>query len=477
MATISSPGVGTNGLDVKSIISQLVTLEKRPLDTLKLQAATVNTKISAFGQIKSLVSTLQDAAGKLTSVTGWNGVATTSSDSKFVSTTAVGGTLPTTFSVEVQSLAKAQATASAALLPVGGALGSGTLRLELGKWSVAPASFTPGSGQPVDITISASDKLADVASKINGANAGVTASVLSDASGERLLLRSKSTGEEFGFRLSVMEDGDTDPQSAGNTDATGLSRLVNGATVTQAAADAKATVNGIAVSSATNTFASTISGVTFKAEQVTTAPIDITVSKDNSAIQSNIDGFVKAYNAINQLLQDATKYDAATKSAGLLQGDSTAVALQNSLRNAIQSVTTGGGAFQRLADIGITQQLGGDLVVDSSKLTKALSENPDDVKNLFRNTGGGAADGIAVQLKALTTNLLSNDGFFKSKDATLQLSLKRNSQDQTRVNEKVEAFEKRITQRYNALDTQLSSLNGLNAYISQQVTAWNKSTG
>lgn len=477
MATISSPGVGTNGLDVKSIISQLVTLEKRPLDTLKLQAATVNTKISAFGQIKSLVSTLQDAAGKLTSVTGWNGVATTSSDSKFVSATAVGGTLPTTFSVEVQSLAKAQATASAALLPVGGALGSGTLRLELGKWSVAPASFTPGSGQPVDITISASDKLSDVASKINGANAGVTASVLSDASGERLLLRSKSTGEEFGFRLSVMEDGDTDPQSAGNTDATGLSRLVNGATVTQAAADAKATVNGIAVSSATNTFASTISGVTFKAEQVTTAPIDITVSKDNSAIQSNIDGFVKAYNAINQLLQDATKYDAATKSAGLLQGDSTAVALQNSLRNAIQSVTTGGGAFQRLADIGITQQLGGDLAVDSSKLTKALSENPDDVKNLFRNTGGGSADGIAVQLKALTTNLLSNDGFFKSKDATLQLSLKRNSQDQTRVNEKVEAFEKRITQRYNALDSQLSSLNGLNAYISQQVTAWNKSTG
>src|SRR3989344_4700378 len=433
MATISSPGVGTNGLDVKSIISQL--------DTLKLQAATVNTKISAFGQIKSLVSTLQDAAGKLTSVTGWNGVATTSSDSKFVSATAVGGTLPTTFSVEVQSLAKAQATASAALLPVGGALGSGTLRLELGKWSVAPASFTPGSGQPVDITISASDKLSDVASKINGANAGVTASVLSDASGERLLLRSKSTGEEFGFRLSVMEDGDTDPQSAGNTDATGLSRLVNRATVTPA------------------------------------APINIPGSKDTSAIQSNIDGFVKAYNAINQLLQDATKYDAATKSAGLLQGDSTAVALQNSLRNAIQSVTTGGGAFQRLADIGITQQLGGDLAVDSSKLTKALSENPDDVKNLFRNTGGGAADGIAVQLKALTTNLLSNDGFFKSKDATLQLSLKRNSQDQTRVNEKVEAFEKRITQRYNALDTQLSSLNGLNAYISQQVTAWNKSTG
>ena len=477
MATISSPGVGTNGLDVKSIISQLVALEKKPLDNLKLQAATVTTKISAYGQIKSMVSALADATGKLTSVTGWNGVSTTSSDSKYVSATAVGGTLPTTFSVEVQSLAKAQSTASAALLPVGGALGAGTLRLELGKWSVGPASFTPGAGLPVDIAIGASDTLNDIASKINGAGAGVTASILSDASGERLLLRSKSTGELSGFRLSVMEGGDTDIESAGNTDANGLSRLVAGSITTQAAADAKATVNGIAVSSGTNTFDTTISGVSFKAEQVTTAPIEITVGKDQSVIQANIDGFVKAYNDINQLLQDATKFDAKTQSAGLLQGDSTAVALQNSLRNAIQSVTSGGGAFKRLADVGITQQLGGNLAVDSAKLSKALSQNPDDVKNLFRNTGGGSADGIAVQIKALTTNLLSNSGFFKSKDDTLQLSLKRNSQDQSRFNDKVNAFEKRITARYNALDTQLSSLNGLNAYISQQVTAWNKSTG
>lgn len=478
MATISSPGVGTNGLDVKSIIAQLVALEKRPIDKLQLQAATVNTKISAFGQIKSLVSTLADAAGKLTSVTGWNAVSTSSSDSKYVSATSIGGTLPTAFSVEVQSLAKAQATASAALLPVGGALGAGTLRLELGKWTVGPATFTPTSGgQPVDIAVSASDTLTDVASKINGAGAGVTASILSDASGERLLLRSKSTGELSGFRLSAMEGGDTDIASAGNTDASGLSRLVAGSTVTQPAADAKATVNGIAVSSGTNTFATTVSGVTFKAEQVTTAPIEITVGKDESVIQSNINGFVKAYNDINQLLQDATKYDAKTRSAGLLQGDSTTVALQNSLRNALQAVTSGGGAYQRLADVGITQQLGGNLAVDSGKLSTALAQNPEDVKNLFRNTGAGSAAGIAVQFKALTTNLLSNDGFFKSKDDTLQLSLKRNGLDQERFNDKVDAFEKRITRRYNALDTQLSSLNGLNAYISQQVAAWNKSNG
>lgn len=476
MATISSPGVAVSGLDVKSIISQLVKLEQKPLDTLKIEAATVNTKISAFGQIKSLVSTLSDAASKLSSVTGWNSVSTSSSDSKFVSATAVGGTLPTTFSVEVQGLAKAQATASAALLPVGGALGAGTLRLELGQWSVAPASFTPGAGTPVDISISASDTVSDVASKINGSNANVTASVLKDASGERLLLRSKSTGLESGFRLSVMEGGDTDINSAGNTDASGLSRLVAGSTVTQAAANAKATVNGIAVTSATNTFANTISGVTFKAEQVTTAAIEIGVTKDNSVVQKNVDDFVAAYNAINSILNEATKYDPATKSAGLLQGDSTAIALQNSLRSAIQSVTGGKEGFQRLADVGITLQRSGDLAVDATKFTKAMNENMEDVKNLFRNPDAGAAKGVAVRVKELATNLLSNDGFFKSKDDTLQLSVKRIAKDQVSAQAKIDAFEKRITARYNALDSQMSSLNALNAYIAQQVTTWNKST-
>lgn len=468
MATISSPGIGS-GLDVKSIVSQLVAIEKQPLDKLKLQAATVQTKISAFGQIKSMVSTLADAAGKLTSVTGWNAVSATSSNSSAVSATAIGGTLPTTFSVEVQGLAKAQATASASLLPVGGALGAGTLRLELGQWSVSPASFTPGSGVPVDIDITASDTVFDIASKINGANAGVTATVLSDASGERLLLRGKNTGEEAGFRLSV-----TDADGV-NDDANGLSRLVAGSTVTQAAENARATVNGIAVTSATNTFANTVAGVTFKAEAVTTAAVDITIAKDNSALTKNIDDFVAAYNAINELLSDATKYDGTTKQAGLFQGDSTAIGLQNALRSAVQSVSTASSVFQRLADVGITQQLGGNLAVDSAKLAKAL-EKPDEVKNMFRSTESGSAQGIAVKIKALTTSLLSVDGFFKAKDATLQLSLDRNAKDQTRVSERAQAVETQLNRRYSALDTQLASLNALNAYISQQVTAWNKSS-
>ncbi|MBI3101003.1 MAG: flagellar filament capping protein FliD [Burkholderiales bacterium] len=467
MATISSPGIGS-GLDVKSIVSQLVALEKKPLDTLKLQAATVQTKISAFGQIKSLVSTFADAASKLTSVTGWNSVTATSSNTSAVTASAVGGTLPTSFSVEVQSLAKAQATASAALLPVGGTLGSGTLRLELGKWTVVPASFTPGTGTPVDIAIAATDTLSDVASKINGAGAGVTASILKDASGERLLLRGKNTGEDAGFRLSVTDDDGV------NDDAAGLSRLVAGSSVSQYAANAKATVNGIAVSSATNTFANTVSGVTFNALAVTTSAVDITVAKDNSSIKKNIEDFVAAYNAINDVLNEATAYDAATKKGGLLQGDSTAITLQNNLRNVLQSVSTASSTYQRLSDIGVAQQRGGSLTIDSTKLAAAL-DNADEVKNMFRSTESGAAEGIAVKIKAMTTTLLATNGFFKTKDDSLKLSLTRNSKEQARVNEKAANVEAQLNRRYSALDSKLATLNALNSYVSQQVTTWNKS--
>lgn len=472
MATLSSPGIGSN-LDIKTIVPKLVELEKRPLNNLKVQAATVQTKISAFGQVKSLVSTLSDAVGRLTSVTGWNAVSTTSSKTEAVTASAVGGTLPTSFSVEVQGLAKAQATASAALIPVGGMLGAGTLRLELGRWTVVPSSFTPGAGAPVDIAITATDTLADVASKINGTNAGVTASILTDASGERLLLRGKNTGLDAGFRLSV----DEGAAPADNTDATGLSRLVNGITYTQEAANATAKVNGIAVTSATNTFANTVSGVTFTAAQVTTAPVDITVSKDNSAVQKNIDDFVAAYNAVNQFLQEATKYDNATKTAGLLQGDSTAVSLQNSLRNALQSVTTGSSVYQRLADVGITQQRGGDLAVDSTKLSAAMNNNMDELKNMFRSTEPGSAEGIAVRLKKVTTDLLSSGGYFKTKDDSLKRALDQNTKEQNLVNERAARVEAQLYAKFSALDSRMSTLNALNAYIGQQVTTWNKSSG
>ncbi len=480
MASFSSIGIGLGGnVDVNALIKASVDAVKIPITKtggLQQQAALTNSKVSAFGQFKSLVSTLADAAGKLTSVTGWNGAKASSSNAEAVSVSASGGAAATSFSVQVQNLATAQSSMSASLAakqPVG----AGTLSLQVGGWAGEPKAFTAGTAAAVNIEVSATDTLADVASKINGSKAGVTATILTDAQGERLLLRSSATGEEAGYQLSVQDaDGE-------NTDNAGLSRLVAGMS-TEYAKNANATVNGVAVSSATNAFSDTVAGVTFTAQKVTTEPVTITVSKDTSAVKKNIEDFVAAYNAVNSALNAATKYDKETQTSALLQGDSTVAALQNTLRSALQAVTDSG-ALRNLSAVGVISAGGlgagnvspdGSLELDATKFNKAM-EDPEAVKTFFRGPdGGNVADGFAGKFKAVTDKLLAAGGFFATKTKTYENALKLNAKEVERILDRADRTEKSLQQRYTALDTKMASLNALNAYIAQQVTTWNKSS-
>lgn len=481
MASFSSLGVGLGGnVDVNALIKASVDAVKLPITKtggLQQQAALTTSKVSAFGNFKSLVSALGDAAGKLTSVTGWNGVKASSSNAEAVSVSAVGGAAATSFSVQVQNLAAAQSSISAPLQPAKEPVGAGTLKVELGSWTGDPKTFAAGSAAAVEIEVSATDTLADVAGKINGAKAGVTATVLNDGTGERLMLRSTATGEAAGYRLSAT---DTDGV---HDDAAGLSRLVAG-TSTEYARNANATVNGIAVSSQTNAFADTVAGVTFTAAKVTTEAVTITVQKDNSSVKQNVEAFVKAYNAVNSALNESMKYDKETQTAGLLQGDSTAVTLQNTLRMALQSVNDSG-ALKNLSSVGVISAGGlgagnmnpdGSLELNATKFDKAM-EDPDAVKAFFRGSDdGGSNDGFAEKLKGVTDKLLASDGFFATKTKTYDSALKLNAKEIERINDRADRLEKSLTQRYTALDTKMASLNALNTYIAQQVTTWNKSS-
>ncbi|QXL84217.1 flagellar filament capping protein FliD [Comamonas sp. NLF-1-9] len=474
MASFSSIGVGLGGnVDVNGLIKASVDAVKLPItrsNGLNDQNKLTEARISTFGKLQSLVSTLQGAASKLASVTGWNAVTASSSNDKALTATAIGGTVETTFSVEVSQLAKAQVSSSDALTG-NQAVGAGSLSIEIGRWN--GGSFTAGSASAVNIDISASDTLSDIAGKINGANAGVTATIVTDVAGQRLMLRSKSTGEDAGFQLTVTDaDGDSG-------DGAGLSRLANGLSTdpgVHAGADAKARINGLFdVVSSTNTFENAVAGVTFKASELTTSAVDITVSKDASAVKKNIEDFVVAYNAANQALNELTKFDKATGQGGLLQGDSAAVTLQNQLRNVVQSLSSSTGAYKTLSSIGLGMIQGGDLSIDNAKLGEALND-PDAVKALFIGADGSAAtvDGVAEKIKAATAQLLDSDGFFASKDKQLKATMERNAKEIARINDRADSTEALLKARYTALDAQMSKLNALNAYIAQQVETWNK---
>ncbi|OJU92657.1 MAG: hypothetical protein BGO13_11705 [Burkholderiales bacterium 66-5] len=443
MATISSIGVGS-GLDVQGIISKMVDLEKQPLAGLQAKQAGIQAQVSTYAQIKSLTGKLSDAVSKLTLDSGWNALATKSS-SDAVSLTVSGLAQPASYDIGVSQLARAQTSVSDARAPGAKLTAAGTLQ------------FTPQGGTAINIAYTGDDTLESLAGKINDAVGSVTATIMRDASGERLMLRSKATGADAAFTVT----GDLN------------------FTQSQTAQNARITVNGVATESGTNSFDSVLPGLKIAVSQVTTTDAHVSVAADTAATRKNIQDFVDAYNELNGLLADSTKYDADTKTAGLLQGDSATVGLQNALRMlTMGSAGNATGSLRRLADVGIQMQAGGKLAVDDTKLSKALQESPDDIKSLFaaKASPDGSGGGIAVNFKQYTSQLLAFDGTLNSKSDSLALRIKSNQGEQDKVNDRAGVLQARLTRQYSALDTQMASLQSLSAYMQQQVANWNKKT-
>lgn len=469
MATISTPGIGS-GLDVQSIVSQLVALERAPIKQLQTQASTLQTRLSLYGTIKSQISALGDAASKLSSSTAWQAVTAGSSNSTAVTASATTGATAGSYSIEVQQLARAQSTVSSAVAS-GSNIGTGTLTIELGGW--AGSTFSPSGSTPVSVTIGAGeDSLSAIASKINAADAGVKATVVRDASGERLLMQSAETGATQGFRITASDD------DGNNTDANGLSRLsysasgTSGTSLAQSGLNAQASINGVAITSTTNKLTDTLPGLTLQLSQVTSQPVEVTVASDKESIRKDIDAFVEAYNKVNATLANALKYDEGSKKGGTLQGDSTAVGLQNALRGMMRSVTAST-PFSRLVDVGIELKSGGALQIDSGKMTAAM-DNLKGLQDLFTvDTGTATTEGFGRKLKAFANGLLDTDGSLSARTEALQSAIKRNTTAQERVEDRVSRVETRLLAQYTALDTKLAGLTSLSSYVSQQVAMWN----
>jgi flagellar hook-associated protein 2 len=480
MATISSPGIGS-GLDINSIVSQLVAIEKQPLTQLQSEATSLQTKLTSYGKVKSSLAALRDAAAALTRATTWGQTVGTSSDSAAVGVTTSSTTKPGTYAIEVQKLAAAQSNATGVYASADSLVGEGTLHIELGTWGAGQTSFTPKAGATaVDITVGPpAESLAQLRDKINASNAGVVASVLTDASGARLVLRSASTGASNAFRVSVT---DTD---GNNTDAAGLSALAFDPsagilTMAQAlaAANAAASLNSLPIASESNTLSNVLDGMTLTLGKVTTAPVQVTATQDDESIRKSVDAFVKAYNELNTLLAEQTKYDAASKKAGTLQGDSAAVAIRTQMRSMLGATSGASTMFTRLAEVGIDVQRDGSISLNETKLKNGMA-NLAEMQKLFANSDlvTPANNGIATQIRTIADQLLSIDGSISSRTEGLQKRIDLNEDRQERLEERLALTEKRLLAQYTALDARMGQLNSLSSYITQQIAAFNANSG
>lgn len=481
MASLSSVGVSGTGLD-ESVITKLVAIEKQPAEALSTKNTALQTKVSTWGKIQSAFSSLKDAANKLTQSDFWRGTTATSSNDTAVGVSTTSNAAASSYAVTVSQLAQGQMVASSAFASKTATVGEGTLRIQLGNYvtdnSVAPPAVTfnaKAAASAVDIAIGPGDNtLEKIRDRINSANAGITASIVNDAAGSRLVMRG-ANGESNAFQVSVIEDSAAPGLSALAFDAsTGATSAM---ALTQSAQNAKANINGLDIASESNTLSDVVDGVTLTLKQVTSTPANITVAQDTASISKGVSDFISAYNNVVSTIRVQTLYDEASKTAGPLQGDSTARGLLSQMRNLITSDSTATASFSRLFDMGIETNTDGTLKMTSSKFNDAMGSKLADMQKYFANSDDVVAsnNGMAQRIKGLASQILDTNGAIANSTDGLKATIKRNTNRIEDINTRASLYETRLRQQYTALDASYSKLSGLQSYVSAQLAALNKS--
>ncbi|MCC6658519.1 MAG: flagellar filament capping protein FliD [Rhodocyclaceae bacterium] len=387
---LSSPGLGS-GLDVSSLVSQLMTLEQRPLTALNTKEAKYQAQLTAYGSLKGALSSFQNAVASLATPAKFSAAKASLADATVATVGASAGAAAGNYSLEVQTLAQAHKLKSGSFTNTSDTVGTGTITVQFGTYSGGSFTLNADKGAATISIDSGKSSLAGVRDAINAANAGVSASIVNDGSGNRLVIASKDSGLANALKITVADD------DANHTNNSGLSQLVYDAstggttnlTQTVAAQNAVAVIDGITVSKASNTISDAIEGVTLTLLKANTpSATTLSVSRDTAGVQASVQSFVKAYNDLKKTIDDLSKYDAANKRASTLTGDATVRSVQSQLRGLFNTaLTTAGGGLRLLSDIGIGFQADGTLKLDSTKLNTAMSDPTKDISTLFAAVG------------------------------------------------------------------------------------------
>jgi flagellar hook-associated protein 2 len=396
---LSLPGVGSN-LDVNSIVSQLMAVEKQPIQLLDTKEAAFQAKVSAFGSVQSALSAFKSSIDALNTPSKFQGFSATAADTTVLTATASSIASAGTVSVQVDKLAQSQVISTAGRANVTDTIGAGTattLTFQFGTISggtlanglYTGASFAQDAGASSG-TVTINDKnnsLTGIRDAINAANVGVKASIINDGSAtnpNRLVLQATGSGGNRSMKISV--SGDAALSTLLSQDPAATQNLAQ----SQAAQNASLSVNGIALISATNTVSGAVQGVTLNL--LKTGSTTVSIARDTSGIGTLVQAFVKTFNDLNQTIQQLSGYDATAKQGGVLIGDSAVRSIQARIRDAL-TLNLSSGSLKNLSQVGVTLQRDGSLAFDSSKLSAALASDASGVLGLF-STLGTATDSL-----------------------------------------------------------------------------------
>lgn len=347
------------------------------------QASDTQSAISPQGQAFSLMAALGDAAAQINRDSTWQASAISSSNSQAVQATG-SPTQAGDYQVDVSALAQAQVTASPLFSSLSTVIGLGTLHIEMGTWNASQTAFSTNPNWPkASVNFGPKDHtLEQVRDRINASGAGVVATVVSDATGSRLVLRATSTGQASGFKVTAEHpegEGDSGPQRNPQLDALAFDPstmdAATGSTLRQAAQDARIEVNQRPVSASDNILDDPVSGLRLQANQLTQGNSAlVSVRSDTSVAAKAVAGLAGNYNQ-------------------LLNQTSSNTALQGTAQDVIQTVREAFGdasanpqsrsQAKALNDLGLSLNRYGEMVIDASRLTEALTGRPTEARQVL----------------------------------------------------------------------------------------------
>ena len=158
----------SSGIDTNSIITELTTIARQPETLLKAQVTTLQNKQKAYSALSAALISLQAATAPLDKLRAFNLVTASSSDSTVATVSAATGAQTGTHAISVTALAQAQVISSTAQSSQTGPLNQSGQIIINGK----------------AISYQAADSLQTLASSINAAQAGVTASIITPTAGQ-----------------------------------------------------------------------------------------------------------------------------------------------------------------------------------------------------------------------------------------------------------------------------------------------------
>jgi flagellar hook-associated protein 2 len=301
------------------------------------------------------------------------------------------------------------------------------------------------------IEIGGSDTLETLASRIGTETTLATATLLNDGTRltpYRLSLASRVGGTVGGL---IIDDSLTD---------LGVSTLAP-------AQDARVFFggnvdSGVLLTSSSNTFDNVIEGLTFNVNSVDDQPVTVSVNRDLDTLVTALKGLVDDFNTAVDRVRETGAYDAAKETPGILQGEGALYTIESRLSRMFTSTLYAGGAFTRLADVGIQTESGGHLSFDEEQFRAAYETDPEGIERFFTDTNYG----VAVQIQKQIEQITDTDGLIPHATATLDGRTELLQERVTGLNEQLDRKRARLLREFQAMETALAQLQSQQTALS-----------